>query len=499
MAFKSVLALVKISSCFILTIISDNLRRSQDRRQRDENVKYITAHYRAIMSEREQRILHELVKSREAIRRKALMLKRGRDETERTVTEKFKPIIKPLNKLVTLEEENSQPVNKKKKLLQQTVKSEQNLKAEDSDDESQNDQTLKLENIKEESSISEEESDAMTEDKNYEDAAASITDGEDEMTRDYLSLVKMQSNELDKLYGVRQENDQYHLGKSPISIDGDKVYIGDEPYIKSKGLLELLFKKNPDPKHITNTDMKTYKEILDSTNVHRKGFAYDGDLRKCNSKKFENIIEPIFKTGSGLLPRYKVVKRGYGLLPRYKVAKSRDSLKDFVYWNDPNELVDRLRLLVAEKSAGNNAHDNEITSIIEELREDGDYNERKHRTIGMPPAQVTRKNEKDILKTRFAQRVGSMSRKFKIGDKVRVSKAKHLFEKGYEPNWTTEVFTVRRVAPTDPVTYHLQDYLEQPISGCFYEEELSKAKHSDVYPRGESHQETWGSGLCLNG
>ncbi|KAL7297050.1 hypothetical protein TKK_0009477 [Trichogramma kaykai] len=110
-----------------------------------------------------------------------------------------------------------------------------------------------------------------------------------------------------------------------------------------------------------------------------------------------------------------------------------------------------------------------------------DYNERKHRTIGLAPAQVMHKNQKDILKTRFAQGVGSMSRKFKIGDKVRVSKAKHLFQKGYEPNWTTEVFTVHRVAPTDPVTYHLQDYLEQPISGCFYEEELSKAKHADVY------------------
>uniref|UniRef100_A0ABD2WQ47 DUF8207 domain-containing protein n=1 Tax=Trichogramma kaykai TaxID=54128 RepID=A0ABD2WQ47_9HYME len=318
------------------------------------------------MSEREQRILHELIKSREAIRRKALMLKRGRDETERTVTETFKPIIKPINKLVTLNEEKSPHVNKKKKLEQQTVKTDQNLKIEDSE----NVQALKLENIKEESSISEENTDQVTEDEE-EGAAAWTPKVEDKMITDYLYLVKMQSNELDKLYGVRRENDEYHLGKSPISIDGDKVYIGNEQYIKSKGLLELLFKKNPDPKYITNTDMKVYEKILDSTNVHRKRFADDGDLRKCNSNKFDNIIEPLFKTGSGILPRYKVVKRGYGLLPRYKVAKSYGSLKDFVYWNDPNELVDRLRLLVAERSAGNNAHDNEITSIIEELREDG--------------------------------------------------------------------------------------------------------------------------------
>uniref|UniRef100_A0ABD2WME0 Uncharacterized protein n=1 Tax=Trichogramma kaykai TaxID=54128 RepID=A0ABD2WME0_9HYME len=159
------------------------------------------------MSEREQRILHELIKSREAIRRKALMLKRGRDETERTVTETFKPIIKPINKLVTLNEEKSPHVNKKKKLEQQMVKTDQNLKVEDSE----NVQTLKLENIKEESSIFEENTDQVTEDE--EDAAASIANGEDEMTRDYLNLVKMQSNELDKLYGVRQENDEISFGQ----------------------------------------------------------------------------------------------------------------------------------------------------------------------------------------------------------------------------------------------------------------------------------------------
>lgn len=48
-----------------------------------------------------------------------------------------------------------------------------------------------------------------------------------------------------------------------------------------------------------------------------------------------------------------------------------DNKIDYVHWNDPNELVDRLRLLEASRQAGNNAHDNEILSIIEELYEAG--------------------------------------------------------------------------------------------------------------------------------
>lgn len=42
---------------------------------------------------------------------------------------------------------------------------------------------------------------------------------------------------------------------------------------------------------------------------------------------------------------------------------------DYIYWDDPNELVDRLRLLLASQTAGNLSHINEILSIIEKLCE----------------------------------------------------------------------------------------------------------------------------------
>ena len=46
-------------------------------------------------------------------------------------------------------------------------------------------------------------------------------------------------------------------------------------------------------------------------------------------------------------------------------------MEDYVYWDDPNDLVKIFRLLFLECYAGNNAHENEIYSIIEELREKG--------------------------------------------------------------------------------------------------------------------------------
>ncbi len=66
------------------------------------------------------------------------------------------------------------------------------------------------------------------------------------------------------------------------------------------------------------------------------------------------------------------------------------------------------------------------------------------------------------------------SPKYKVGDKVRVSKLKHIFEKKYTPNWSTEIFTITRVVKTKPITYHLKDYQGQPVVGGFYEEEIKK-------------------------
>jgi len=52
----------------------------------------------------------------------------------------------------------------------------------------------------------------------------------------------------------------------------------------------------------------------------------------------------------------------------------KDNAIDYVDWDDPNELMDRLPydgLLDASQRAGNNVHDNEMLSIIEELHEAG--------------------------------------------------------------------------------------------------------------------------------
>ena len=62
----------------------------------------------------------------------------------------------------------------------------------------------------------------------------------------------------------------------------------------------------------------------------------------------------------------------------------------------------------------------------------------------------------------------------KVNDRVRISKAKRQFKKGYLPNWSDEIFTVKSVHRTDPPVYRLIDDHGSRIEGTFYEQELQK-------------------------
>jgi transposase InsO family protein len=106
------------------------------------------------------------------------------------------------------------------------------------------------------------------------------------------------------------------------------------------------------------------------------------------------------------------------------------------------------------------------------------YNNSPHRTIGMPPANVSIKNENFILNKVF--RVDStlpINFKFEIGDTVRISKIKRHFEKGYLPNWTEEVFVVGEKFARNPPVYTLKDLNSDKIEGVFYEPEIQKVNY----------------------
>ena len=61
-----------------------------------------------------------------------------------------------------------------------------------------------------------------------------------------------------------------------------------------------------------------------------------------------------------------------------------------------------------------------------------------------------------------------------------MSRIKAIFEKGYLPNWSEEIYTVEKVQKTNPVTYIIKDSLGEVIQGSFYNEELQKT-NQEIY------------------
>ena len=99
-----------------------------------------------------------------------------------------------------------------------------------------------------------------------------------------------------------------------------------------------------------------------------------------------------------------------------------------------------------------------------------EYNNTYHRTIKMKPVDV-----KDNTYIDFKKEVNDKDPKFKVGDHVRISKYKNIFAKGYTPNWSEEVFVIKKVKNTVPWTYVTNNLNGEEYMGTFYEKELQKA------------------------
>ena len=89
-------------------------------------------------------------------------------------------------------------------------------------------------------------------------------------------------------------------------------------------------------------------------------------------------------------------------------------------------------------------------------------------------------NQEDVWQRSYGN-VGDGDTKInlKVGDRVRISKAKKRFDKGYLPNWSDEVFAIKSVHNSESPVYRLMDDQEKAIEGTFYEPELQKVFISD--------------------
>lgn len=165
----------------------------------------------------------------------------------------------------------------------------------------------------------------------------------------YNSLIREKDNDIS--YGPKVlDTDNIHIGNKKVTFNArDEIIIGNKSWQGTEGLYELICKKHP--KNYNDNDLAHYYEILTYTGAHLNAA---NKIKSNSGYKYTNIIGPLYGNS----------KKGGSLN-----MKLNNKRIEYVYYDTPDELVDRLRLLVADKEAGNRSHDNEIFSILEELQE----------------------------------------------------------------------------------------------------------------------------------
>ena len=119
-------------------------------------------------------------------------------------------------------------------------------------------------------------------------------------------------------------------------------------------------------------------------------------------------------------------------------------------------------------SISKNVYIDKLDDIVDEC------NNTCHTTIKMKPIDV-----KDNKYINISKEINNKYPKFQVGDRVRISKYKNIFAKGYMPNWSGEVFVIKKVKNTIPCTYVINDLNGEEIIGTFYEKELQKTNQEE--------------------
>ena len=79
------------------------------------------------------------------------------------------------------------------------------------------------------------------------------------------------------------------------------------------------------------------------------------------------------------------------------------------------------------------------------------YNNTKHNTIRMKTKEVKNNNNRVYI-----DEYNKKSARFNVNDRVRISKFKNIFAKGYTPNWSKEIFIINKINDTVPWKYSLK-------------------------------------------
>ena len=205
------------------------------------------------------------------------------------------------------------------------------------------------------------------------------------------------------------------------------------------------------------------------------GYAWVIPLK---NKKGESIVEGFEKilNDSNRKPNRIWVDHGSEFYNnKFKSFLKKNDIEMFSTYNEGKSVVAERSIKTLKNkiykhmtTIGKNVYFNDLEDIVKK------YNSTVYSSIRMKT-----KDDKDDSFVEYVEEASKNSPKFKVGDKVRISKYKNIFANGYTHNWSEEVFVVNKVQNTVPWTYLINDLNDEEIKGSFYEKELQKTDQKE--------------------
>ena len=215
---------------------------------------------------------------------------------------------------------------------------------------------------------------------------------------------------------------------------------------------------------------KNIKYLLCAIDLYSK-YAFVVPLKDKKGISVTNRFNKIIKQ-SGTKPNKIWVDQGSEFYNHvFKRWLSRNNIIMYSTYNEGKSVVaERFIRTLKNKlykhmtATGKNVYYDVLDDIVNK------YNNTKHNTIKMNPKDVGNNNKRVYIDENNEKRS-----RFKVGDRVRISKFKNIFAKGYTCNWSREIFIVNKINDTVPYTYNIKDLNDEEIIGSFYDRELQKS------------------------
>ena len=226
---------------------------------------------------------------------------------------------------------------------------------------------------------------------------------------------------------------------------------------------------------------KGYRYLLTCIDILSK-FAWVVPLKSKTARNVIEVFEKIFKTG-----RIPIKLQSDGGREFNNTAfKQYMKKKGIHYFTTKNEtkcsIVERFNRTLKTKMwkyfTFKNSH--VYLNVLPKLV--SSYNNTVHSSIKMKPKNADIFNQHIVLENLYGKPSHGMptpTTELKVGDNVRISKMKHTFAKGYEGNWSYEIFTIIKVINRIPLVFIIKDFDGKEIEGVFYAKELQKVTKKD--------------------